>query len=103
MSELREVASVLSTWTALWSRSSNSCDADEETELGTVSWSPKTDVFGVEGVPGREGEGGSTSSSRLRASIGAHRSELGVTGDGGDGGGTVGAYWGWPMIYTALL
>lgn len=55
------------------------------------------------GVSGREGDGGSTSLSRLSASIGAHKSSLGVTGEGGDGGGTVGACWGCPMMYTALL
>lgn len=98
---------MLRTWTALWSRSSKSCDADEETELGTVScWSLSMDnngVVGDVGVPGRDDSGESTSSSRLSASIGEQRSDSGVAGEGGESGGTVGACWGCPMMYTALL
>lgn len=97
---------MLRTWTALFSRSSKRVEADDETELGTVSCPLIMDnlgVVGVVGVPGSEGSGESTSSSRLSASIGRHSSEPGVAGDGGESGGTVGACCGCPMMYTALL
>lgn len=69
-----------------------------------------TEALGVGGAfdgidDGDAGAEMSTSLSRLSSSICRHKSGplLGVAGDGGEGGGIVGACWSCPRTYTALL